>query len=74
MNGYDVDGNVGGGAVYTGQVKTNAHLRIIHAELKVECEELGNLCVGPLSDDRKCHKTLKIVTGETEAVGKSDYA
>ena len=46
INGHGADGNAGNGAVYTGQVKTNAHLRIIHAELKAECEELGNLCVG----------------------------
>ena len=46
LNGYGADGNVGSGGVYTGQVKTNAHLRTIHAELKAECEELGNLCVG----------------------------
>jgi len=44
VNGYGADENAGNGAVYTGQVKTNAHLRIIHTELKVECEELGNLC------------------------------
>jgi hypothetical protein len=47
INGTGTDGNAGNGAVYTGQVKANAHLRIIHAELKTECEELGNLCVGP---------------------------
>jgi len=44
INGTGADGNAGSGAVYTGQVKANAHLRIIHAELKTECEELGNLC------------------------------
>ena len=45
VNGYSVDGNAGNGAVYTGQVKTNAHLRTIHTELKAEYEELGSLCV-----------------------------
>ena len=45
QNGYGADGNAGSGAMYTGQVKTNAQVRIIHAELKTECEELGNLCV-----------------------------
>ena len=40
-----VDGNAGSGAVYTGQVKTNAHLRTVHTELKAEYEELGSLCV-----------------------------
>lgn len=44
-NGYAVGGNVGSGVVYTGQLKTNAHLRSIHAELKVEYEEMGSLCV-----------------------------
>lgn len=45
MNGYSADGNAGNGAMYTGQVKTNAHLCTVHAELKAECEELGSLCV-----------------------------
>jgi hypothetical protein len=45
VNGYGVDGNGGSGAVYTGHVKTNAHLRAIHAELKTEYEELGSSCV-----------------------------
>jgi len=45
VNGYGVDGNRGSGAVYTGQLKTNAHLRTIHTELKAEYEELGSLCV-----------------------------
>ena len=45
VNGYDVDENSGNGAVYTGHVKTNAHLRSIHVELKAEYEELGSLCV-----------------------------
>jgi len=44
VNGYGVDGNAGSGALYMGHVKTNAHLRTIHAELKVEYEELGSLC------------------------------
>jgi len=46
VNGYGADGNVGSGAVYTGHVKTNAHLRTVHAELKAEYEELGSHCVG----------------------------
>ena len=46
VNGYGVDGNAGSGAVYMGHVKTNAHLRTVHAELKAEYEELGSLCVG----------------------------
>jgi ABC-type phosphate transport system auxiliary subunit len=46
VNGYGADGNAGTGALYTGQVKTNAHLRTVHTELKAECEELGSLCVG----------------------------
>jgi hypothetical protein len=45
VNGYNVDGNTGSGPLYTGHVKTNAHLRSIHAELKAEYEELGSLCV-----------------------------
>jgi len=44
VNGFAVDGNAGSGAIYTGHVKTNAHLRTIHAELKAEYEELGSLC------------------------------
>ena len=51
INGYDIDGNAGSGAVYGGHVKTNAHLRSIHAELKAEYEELGSLCVS-FSDER----------------------
>jgi enhancing lycopene biosynthesis protein 2 len=74
VNGYGADENAGNGAVYTGQVKTNAHLRTIHTELKVECEELGNLCVGSSLRHRSCHAPLKTVTGEAEVVGKSDYA
>lgn len=47
INGRGADGKAAGtGALYAGQVKTNAHLRIIHAELRTECEVLGNLCVG----------------------------
>lgn len=45
VNGYGVDGNAGSGALYTGQVKANAHLQTIHAELKAEYEEMGSLCV-----------------------------
>lgn len=45
INGYGVDGNAGSGSVYMGHVKTNVHLRTIHAELKAEYEELGSLCV-----------------------------
>lgn len=45
VNGSGVDGNTGNGALYTGQVKVNAHLRTIHTELKAEYEELGSLCV-----------------------------
>lgn len=44
-NGYSGDGNAGSGAMYTGHVKANGHLRTIHAELKAEYEELGSLCV-----------------------------
>lgn len=74
VNGYGADENAGNGAVYTGQVKTNAHLRTIHTELKAECEELGNLCVSSSLRYRSRHTPLKIVTGEAEAVGKFDYA
>jgi len=44
INGYGVDESAGSGAIYTGHVRTNGHLRTIHAELKAEYEELGSHC------------------------------
>ena len=70
-----VDGNAGSGAVYTGQVKTNAHLRTVHTELKAEYEELGSLCVScPRSQDRACDTSLRTVSGKAEVVGEPNNA
>ena len=75
VNGYGVDGNPGSGAVYTGQLKTNAHLRTIHTELKAEYEELGSLCVScPRWLDRACDTLLKSATGKAEVVGEPNNA
>lgn len=54
INGYNVEESAGSGAIYTGHVKTNGHLRAIHTELKAEYEELGSLCVSfpPMSGPR----------------------
>lgn len=73
-NGYGVDGNTGSGALYTGQVKTNAHLRTIHAELKGEYEELGCLCVSRPIQIAVLDAPLRIATGKAKVVGEPNDA
>lgn len=73
INGYNVDESAGSGAIYTGHVRTNGHLRTIHAELKAEYEELGSYCVSfpPMSGPRYAADNRP---GKTQVVGQSDDA
>lgn len=35
----------GSQVLYTGNMKANTHLRNVHGQVKVDCEELASLCV-----------------------------